>query len=106
MDYKVVTKCVGFQGKKWEVGTIVDIDPSENPPKHFVPLNQVASEPQKKTEPHRTEPVEMAPGKNREVIGGMGSGLEKQKLGRIMTTDKVPNDKPKTRLRDPKKRKR
>jgi hypothetical protein len=103
MKYKVVTKCIGFRGRKWNEGTIVDIDPSENPPRYFVPLEQ-APKPTI-TEPHRTEPMEMAPGKSREVIGGIGAGLEKQKIGRILTTDKVPNAKPKTKLREPKKNK-
>ncbi|MFA5217138.1 hypothetical protein [Sulfuricurvum sp.] len=91
MDYKVVRTCFGFRGLKWIEGTIVhDIDPSENPPKHFVPLNQAPKEEPK--EPHRTEPKEMDPGKSREVTGGFAHGSGIQKIDRIMTTDKVPNN--------------
>lgn len=85
-----MTKCFGFRGKVWEEGEIVEVLPSENPPKHFMLLEEVSEV--KKTEPHRTEPMEMVAGKNREVIGGLGNTMEGQKIPRIMTTDKVPNN--------------
>ena len=89
MKYKVVNTCVGFRGLHWEEGQIVEIEPSENPPRHFVPLENVPEKP--KAEPHRTEAFEVAPGMKRGIVGGMASSLENTKIDRIMTTDKVPN---------------
>lgn len=84
-----MTDCVGFQGRYWVAGTIVDIDPSQNPPRFFVPLETVVEQ-QKVV--HRTEPIEMTPGKNREVVGGLAHDLNKTVLPRILTTDKLPNN--------------
>jgi len=89
MKYKVMTTCFGFRGRKWEAGEVVDINPSENPPKHFVSL--ASAPPEEVRIPHRTEPQEMPIGKNREVEGGLAHGLN-LKLDRILTTDKVPNN--------------
>jgi len=33
--YEVLRDCYGFQGRYWEKGMIVDIDPKDNPPHHF-----------------------------------------------------------------------
>ena len=88
MKYKVINSCFGFRGRYWTAGEVVDLDPSENPPRHFVPLEEVPVEAPRV--PHRTEAVEVIPGQQRKVIGGMSVGLEKTKVDRIMTTDKVP----------------
>jgi hypothetical protein len=89
MRYRVVRDCAGFRGRFWEKGTIVDIDPSENPPHHFVPAD--ANPEPIKPPPHRTEAVEVAPGQERKVIGGMNVGLDVNRIDRVMTVDKVPN---------------
>jgi hypothetical protein len=34
-QYQVLRDCYGFQGRYWEKGMIVDIDPKDNPPHHF-----------------------------------------------------------------------
>ena len=89
MKYLVKTNCAGFRGIYWERGTIVDIDPEENPPKHFEPIGEVESEKEKPVDPRA--PVEVEPGKNRSVTGGFAATIEKNKLDRVLTTDKVPN---------------
>ncbi len=89
MKYRVVTNCAGFRGQFWEKGTIVDLDPKENPPHHFVPVDKNPEPP--KPPPHRTEAIEVEPGQERKVVGGMSAGLEVNKIDRIMTVDKVPN---------------
>ncbi len=33
--YRVLNDCYGFQGRYWEKDQIAEIDPKENPPKHF-----------------------------------------------------------------------
>lgn len=33
--YEVLRDCYGFQGRYWEKGEIIDIDPKERPPIHF-----------------------------------------------------------------------
>lgn len=91
MKYKVITTCAGFKGQHWKKDTIVEIDPKENPPKHFVPLEQVAPT-LPKAEPHRTEAREIGAGKTLGVQGGMAVGLEDSRIDRIMTVDKVPNN--------------
>ena len=101
MKYKVTVDCFGFRGQYWVKGTIVDVSPGEKPPRHFSPLESVVEE--NKVEPHRTEAKEMPAGKTLEVKGGMAAGLENQKLDRVLTTDKVPNNVPEE---TPKKRRR
>jgi hypothetical protein len=43
--YQVTQDCYGFQGRYWDKGEIVDIDPKENPPKYFKLLNGAKPEP-------------------------------------------------------------
>jgi len=76
----------------WEKGEVVEIDPAMNPPRHFVPLADFVPDPPKPP-PHRTEPVELAPGQQRKVEGGITTGQSVNRIGRMadMTTDKVPN---------------
>jgi len=92
MEYKVINSCHGFLGRMWEKGEVVEIDPAMNPPRHFVPIEDAIPDPPKPV-PHRTEPVELAPGKQRAVEGGLATGQSVNKMGRMadMTTDKVPN---------------
>ena len=92
MEYKVINSCHGFLGRMWEKGEVVEIDPAMNPPRHFVPLEDAVPDPPK-PKPHRTEAVELAPGKQRAVEGGLSTGQAVNKIGRMadMTTDKVPN---------------
>lgn len=33
--YEVLRDCYGFQGRYWEKGEIVEINPKDNPPHHF-----------------------------------------------------------------------
>jgi len=90
MKYKVLKKCAGFRGRLWKnVGEIVDIDPSENPPTQFQPLGEIKPVEVKPIDPRA--PVEVEPGKTLKMRGGFGSTLETVKLGRVLTTDKVPN---------------
>lgn len=92
MDYKVVETCHGFRGQKWIKGTIVrDVRPDEKPPKWFVPLDKAPKE-APAPEPHRTEPLEVAPGQNRSVPGGFAHNSGIQKIDRQMTTDQVPHE--------------
>ena len=99
MEYKVVKTNHGFKGRMWEAGQIVDLDPSDNPPKFFVPVEDL--EPEKPKVPHRTEPLEMAPGAQRKVEGGFADGKGIKTLPRILTTDEVPNN-----VEEPVKKKR
>lgn len=90
-SYKVVRTCHGFRGQKWLEGQIAHgIDPSENPPRHFVPLDQVPKA-QPPSEPHRTEPREMLPGQNRGVPGGFAHSTSVEEISRQSTTDQLPN---------------
>jgi hypothetical protein len=74
--YKVLRRCHGFRRRLWEAGTVVDIDPSENPPYHFelIKDNEI---------PQAVKPVVddkiplSAMAKPPEVVGGMGSSLPK-----------------------------
>jgi len=104
MQYKVIRVCAGFRGQYWTKGTIVDIDPAENPPKHFVPLEAVPPTPPKVS--HRTEPLELAPGQNRPVVGGLAAVMNNQheKIPRIQTQDPIQEEPPVKE--EPKKSKR
>lgn len=73
--YKVIRRCHGFRRRLWEEGQIVDIDPSENPPHHFV---MIEDKEVPKVEPikdvHSLADLQKTP----EVKGGMGLGLPKE----------------------------
>lgn len=69
--YKVVTRCHGFRKRLWEIGQIVEIDPSENPPKHFVLVQGEVP-----AKPVETDQMPLsALGKSPEVKGGMASSM-------------------------------
>ena len=89
MKYKVLTDCFGFRGRYWEKGTVVEVSKEENPPKHFAPMESVVDV---HKVPHRTEPLEMEPGKNREVYGGFAHEMSKKKIPRIPTVEDIPNN--------------
>lgn len=99
MQYKVTKKCAGFRNQLWEKDTIVDdVGPNERVPTQFVLLEEV-KEPEKAPIDPRA-PVEVEPGKTLKLRGGFGREVEQEKIGRIMTIDKVPNDgKPPRKLR-------
>ena len=108
MKYKVMRKCAGFRGQLWgeeTVGTIIDIDPKEKPPYHFQPMEEV-KEPEKAPIDPRA-PVEVTPGKTLQVKGGFARELDRNNLGRVLTTDKVPNkiEPPLVRTRRERKKK-
>jgi len=92
MKYKVINTCHGFLGRMFLKGEIVELDPATNPPRHLVPLEDVVPDAPKPA-PHRTEPVELAPGQQRKVEGGLADNQAVNSIGRManMTTDKVPN---------------
>ena len=83
--YKVVTRCHGFRKRLWEIGQIVEIDPSENPPKHFVLVQGEII-----AKPFESDQMPLsALGRPAEVKGGMASSM--------------PFQEPETRTRKPKK---
>jgi len=43
--YQVIQDCYGFQGRYWEKGEIVEIDPKDNPPKYFKLLDETTPKP-------------------------------------------------------------
>lgn len=49
--YQVLCDCYGFQGRYWEKGMIVEIDPKENPPHHFKLVGKKEPETVKSAEP-------------------------------------------------------
>jgi hypothetical protein len=92
MKYKVLNTCFD-DGIMYEEGSIVEF-PKEKPvSRHFQPLEEVKEV--VAPIPHRTEPMTMEDGKKRNLVGGFGKSVENQKIDRIMTTDKVPNNVPK-----------
>jgi len=106
MKYKVVTSCHGFLGRMWEEGEIVEVDPSTNPPRHLVPLEDT-QEDVPKPPPHRTESQDVMPGTQRSVVGGMSAGLTDERIpNKGSTTDQLPNNvKPRRRRAAPSKKK-
>ena len=76
--YKVITRCHGFRRRIWEVGTIVDIAPGENPPRHFVKIddNSVPVPVPVVSDKHSLSEIRKPP----EVVGGMGSSFIKPEI--------------------------
>ena len=72
--YIVKTRCHGFRRRIWEVGQIVDIDPTENPPHHFVRIKDDAT--QKVEEKVSDQQPLSSFGKTPEVKGGMASSMK------------------------------
>ena len=58
MEYKCVTACVGFRGRYWNVGDIVDVlDGEERPPEHFKIMGEVTQPSISVNDPMRPVPV-------------------------------------------------
>ena len=38
--YRVIRKCIGFKGRMWQKGQIVDLEDHEKPPHHFELINK------------------------------------------------------------------
>jgi hypothetical protein len=77
MKYKVLRNCYGFQGRYWEKGQVVDLDPTSKPPEHFEPLEK----PPKAGAPSKGKQAGNEPGSEGDGKGSAdeaGAGAPKQ----------------------------
>lgn len=73
MKYKVITRCF-YQKKVYDSGEIVELDPSQNPPKHFVLLSDYKEPDKSKNDPMAPKPMSF--GQPVKMSAGFAAKLE------------------------------